>query len=159
MECITSTQLVVPAITGKNTGWIVGILSGSWMYAWLGGPSLALRTLCILVVLDWVSAFVARVYRWAKDGGEFEWDMRKSILGLCKVSLYMVFIVLSVQADLYLSTLPGGVDTHGRLREAVLAVLVGTEASSILRHIRLCDITVPQWIITLFKGLGNKKGE
>jgi toxin secretion/phage lysis holin len=109
------------------------------LLAILGGPHKALTALCVLILLDWLSAGIARV---VKTREPFVWST--AFAGALKKLGYFVAVAVAVWVEEALDAY--GFDTRGALRTAFLLMFIGTEASSALRHLGACGICVPEFV-------------
>lgn len=136
----------------RNTLVCTGSLLSSTVLGWLGGPHVLLTALCWLIVIDYVSGVLAAQYK----GICFDWTT--AMRGVWKKLLYFFVVLFAAVMDNALAAKEINISTGGKLRVAFLVVLIGIEASSILRHFGACDITIPQWIKQIVKSMKDGKG-
>jgi toxin secretion/phage lysis holin len=131
------------------------LLSGifSAFLSLMGGPHILLWALCWLIVIDYFSGVIAAQYK----GIPFDWDI--AMKGVYRKLMYFLVVLFGAVMDrLSAECHEIGMNTNGHIRLAFLIVLVGIEATSILRHFGMCDITTPEWIRQTIKSMKNGKG-
>lgn len=156
----TRRMALIPTTwTVKNTICFAGSFSGASLVALLGGPSVALVTLMVFVVLDFTTGVAVVFYRrWMYQAKEcFRWE--RAMAGLIRKAMYLAVVIFAVNADKFINSKEVGIPTHGSIKFAFMAVLIGIEACSILRHFGLCDIATPKWISKIFEVMRLGKGE
>ena len=136
----------------RNTVVCCGSAIGSAIIAAFGGPHMLLSILIWFIVLDYATG-VGRAFYTGKC-----FDGQKAMKGLWKKLMYFLAILFAVQLDRLMGIPEVGLDTGGKIRITTLIILSATEASSVLRNLGACGITLPEWIKQAVAGLTKSGG-
>lgn len=111
----------------------------------LGGFDIALQSLLIVVIIDYLTGIASAVYN-------KQLSSKVGFIGILKKFSYFLVIALAVVID----HLTG---QHGIIRTLVIYFFVANDGLSIIENLAEMNVKLPQKLIDVLEQLKNKEGE
>ena len=111
----------------------------------LGGFDIALQSLLIVVIIDYLTGIASAVYN-------KQLSSKVGFIGILKKFSYFLVIALAVVID----HLTG---QHGIIRTLVIYFFVANDGLSIIENLAEMNVKLPQKLIDALEQLKNKEGE
>ena len=126
----------------------VGAVAGA-----LGGWDAALKTLLVLMAIDWMTGLtVAGVFQRSVKSEQGRLDSRVAFKGACKKGAELGLVLVAVQLDAM-----AGAGQYARI--AVLVFFIGHEGLSVLENLGLMGVPYPQFLRDILEVLRDKGDE
>lgn|GEM_PF-1074178 len=123
---------------------------GAVMAAVFGGWDGAMITLCVFILMDYLSGIVlAAVFRRSKHTDSGALDSRAGLKGICRKAGMMAVVILAVRLD----DLCG---LEGMLRSGTIYALAANEALSIIENLGLMGVPLPKVLYAAVDRLRGK---
>ena len=131
---------------------ILGIF-GAAAAALIGGWDGAMATLCIFLLIDYLTGIVlAAVFKKSNKTKSGALDSRAGLKGLCRKAGMMLMVIVAYRLDVMCSL--GGI-----LRNGVIFALVANEAISIIENLGLMGLPLPAVLVKAIDQLHDKYPE
>ena len=131
---------------------VLGIF-GAAAAALLGGWDGAMMTLCIFMLIDYISGLVlAGVFRKSNKSASGALESRAGLKGLCRKGGMLLMVIVAVRLDMMC-------DMGGVLRTGVIFALVANEALSIVENLGLMGLPLPEALMQAIEQLHGKHPE
>lgn len=128
---------------------ILGIF-GAAAAALIGGWDGAMMTLCIFMLIDYISGLVlAGVFKKSNKSASGALESRAGLKGLCRKGGMLLIVIVGVRLDIMC-----GMD--GVLRTGVIFALVANEALSIIENLGLMGLPLPEALMQAIEQLHGK---
>ena len=128
---------------------IIGVV-GSFIAQLFGGWSMDLRTLCIFIVVDYITGLiVAGVFHTSQKSESGALNSNVGFKGLCKKIGILLCVLIAHRLDISIGT--------EYIRTAVIIAFMVNETVSIIENIGLMGVPVPPTILKAIDILKNKK--
>ena len=112
---------------------------GSFIAGLLGGWDASILTLCVFMVIDYVTGFiVAAVFRKSKKSETGGLKSHEGWKGLCKKGMILLLVVVANLLDKQIGA--------NYTRDAVCIFFIVNEGVSILENAGLMGVPIPQWL-------------
>lgn len=112
---------------------------------YLGGFDIALKSLLIIIVLDYITGILSAIYN-------KKLSSKIGFRGILKKFTYIFIVALSVVLDKILGN-------TGTIRNLVIYFFVANDGLSILENVSEMNIPLPKKLIEVLEQLKNKEGE
>ena len=129
---------------------------GSAVTVLLGGWDIALQTLLIFMVIDWITGGILLpvIFKKSPKSENGRLESRAGWKGLCRKGMTLLFVLIAVRLDLLMGT--------NYLRDAVCIAFIANEALSILENAGLMGMPIPEVLrqaIDILNGKAEKYTE
>lgn len=112
---------------------------------YLGGFDIALKSLLIIIVLDYITGILSAIYN-------KKLSSKIGFRGILKKFTYIFIVALSVVLDKILGN-------TGTIRNLVIYFFVANDGISIIENVSEMNIPLPKKLIEVLEQLKNKEGE
>ena len=130
--------------------------AGAVLAALFGGWDGAMATLCVFILIDYLTGLVlAGVFGRSRHTESGTLDSRAGLRGLCRKAGMMLVVIVAVRLDMMCGL--GGV-----LRSGTVYALIANEALSITENLGLMGVPLPAALcsaIERLRGRGDSSGE
>ena len=121
-----------------------------------GGWDIALQTLLIFMVIDWITGGILLpvIFKKSPKSENGRLESRAGWKGLCRKGMTLLFVLIAVRLDLLMGT--------NYLRDAVCIAFIANEALSILENAGLMGMPIPEVLrqaIDILNGKAEKYTE
>ena len=129
---------------------------GSAVARLFGGWDIALQTLLIFMVIDWITGGILLpvIFKKSPKSENGRLESRAGWKGLCRKGMTLLFVLIAVRLDLLMGT--------NYLRDAVCIAFIANEALSILENAGLMGMPIPEVLrqaIDILNGKAEKYTE
>ena len=129
---------------------------GSAVTVLFGGWDIALQTLLIFMVIDWITGGILLpvIFKKSPKSENGRLESRAGWKGLCRKGMTLLFVLIAVRLDLLMGT--------NYLRDAVCIAFIANEALSILENAGLMGMPIPEVLrqaIDILNGKAEKYTE
>lgn len=123
---------------------------GAAVAALLGGWDGAMLTLCVFMLIDYISGVVlAAVFKKSSKTPSGTLESRAGLKGLCRKVGMLLMVIVAVRLDIMCNL--GGV-----LRTGVIFALVANESISIVENLGLMGLPLPKPLVSAIEQLHGK---